>query len=191
MKLAGRQLRFLWPLPWFTRRRMLFIGRRNTLQLLETALVVEGYRMRFYLPLIGSFFRQPLSEWTTVTIPYSRIRRVKHASLLLLRVLLVLLVALPVGASLVNTVLAGLDPSVRGQAAFVNGVGVTAVFGVPALLVGAAVLWLLPRRTSLWFRQADGRTALLLFLVRPRKQRKAFQEQLRLLLEAAKKGGRS
>jgi hypothetical protein len=187
VKLAGRHLRFLWPLPWFTRSRLLFIGRRNTLQLLETALVVEGYRMRFYFPLIGTFFRQPLSEWTTVTIPYSRIRRVKHASGLLLRVLIVLLL----GSSLVNTILAGLDPSARGNAAFLNGVGVTAVFTVGALLVTVAALWLLPPRTSLWVRQADGQTALLVFLVRSRKYRKAFQEQLRLLLEAAKKGSRS
>ena len=68
MKLEARQVRFRATFPWFTRRRLLFVGKRNTLQLLETALVIEGYLMRLFFPVLGFLFTQALSEWTTVTV---------------------------------------------------------------------------------------------------------------------------
>ena len=87
MKLEARHVRFRASLPWFTRHRMLFVGKRNTLQLLETALVIEGYLMRLFFPLVDAFFRRPLSEWSTITVPYSRILRFKHAPMIIPRVI--------------------------------------------------------------------------------------------------------
>jgi hypothetical protein len=50
-----------------------FGGRRNSVQLLETALVVEGELQRFHFLGVESLYRKAISEWTGVTIPYSRI----------------------------------------------------------------------------------------------------------------------
>src|SRR5262249_2821755 len=87
MKLEARHVRFLNVLPWFTRRRVRFVGGANTLQLLETALVVEGYRQRLFLPVADLLLRQALSEWTTVTVPYSRIVRHRYNRKILMRLL--------------------------------------------------------------------------------------------------------
>jgi hypothetical protein len=56
MKIDARNIRFLVPLlPLPGRRRLRPVGRGNTLQLLETALVIEGHVRRFYLPVADQF----------------------------------------------------------------------------------------------------------------------------------------
>ena len=64
MKIEAKHVRFLPMLPWFGRRRIHFVGKSNTLQLLETALVIEGQRKMLGLYVIDLFFQQALSEWT-------------------------------------------------------------------------------------------------------------------------------
>src|SRR5262249_25298989 len=80
MKLTSKQVKFQIAMWWPTRRRMTFVGGHSTLQLLGTALLVEGYKQRFFFPVLDRFFQMPLSEWTTVTVPYSRILQAKHDS---------------------------------------------------------------------------------------------------------------
>ena len=70
MKFGPRDLRFTYPVWASFRGVVVFIGRRNTLHLQETALVIEGYLQRFFFfVIIDRFFRMALSEWTTVTVP--------------------------------------------------------------------------------------------------------------------------
>jgi hypothetical protein len=173
MKLEAQQVRFRTAIPWFTRRRLRFIGNRNTLQLLDTALVVEGYQMRFFFPVLDLFFRQPLSEWTTVTVPYSRILRFRYASRLLLRILVIGMLWLPVTLVLVVGLFA------LPWAAWAD-LGYLLV--LLALLSLVLTLYynfrLIAPRNYLWYRQADGRRALLVFRIRSRKLQRAFEQQL-------------
>ena len=68
MRLEPKQVRFVAPLVSSTRRvrRIRLVGRQNSVQLLETALVVEGYllKLTFFFGIEGLFTRT-LSEWTT------------------------------------------------------------------------------------------------------------------------------
>src|SRR5262245_52597348 len=96
MKIAAKHVRFVPVMPWFARRRLRLIGRANTIQLLETALVIEGLEQTIGLFLIDLLFRGALSEWTTVTVPYSRIVRFKYSRQWLARIVFGVLVGGPV-----------------------------------------------------------------------------------------------
>ena len=172
MKLEGKHISFLMPTAWFTRRRLLLVGNRNTLQLLETALVLEGYLMRFFFPLLDRLFRQALSEWTTVTVPYSRILRYKYASWRIARYTAIGILWLPIALVLLSTALG--DPSV------IFGLLECGLYALLALIITLYCNYrILAPRNYLWFRQADGRRALLIFRIPSRKRQKAFEEQLR------------
>jgi hypothetical protein len=94
MKLDSRQFRFTVPFATFSARRLVRLGgKRGSLHLQETALVAEGELLRFTF-IIGLewLFRRALSEWTMVTVPYSRIQAVRISKLWPLRVLSALFV---------------------------------------------------------------------------------------------------
>ena len=78
MKFGPRDLRFAYPVWASFRGVVVFIGRRNTLHLQETALVIEGDLLRFQLPVIDWFVRRVFCEWTMLTVPYSRIVRHRY-----------------------------------------------------------------------------------------------------------------
>ena len=87
MKLDSRQFRFTVPFATFSARRLVKLGgKRGSLHLQETALVAEGELLRFTF-IIGLewLFRRALSEWTMVTVPYSRIQAVRISKLWPLR----------------------------------------------------------------------------------------------------------
>jgi hypothetical protein len=89
MKLDSRQFRFAVPFATFSARRLVRLGgKRGSLHLQETALVAEGELLRFTF-IIGLewLFRRALSEWTMVTVPYSRIEAVRISKLWPLRIL--------------------------------------------------------------------------------------------------------
>ena len=184
MKVEGKQIRFLMPTAWFTRSRLLFAGSRHSLQLLETALIIEGYLMRLFFPVVDRFFRQALSEWTTITVPYSRILRFKHRPMTLPRVIVTVLLWLPVLLALIGAVLS--PPANDGGAGLL-------VFLILALLILLLTLvcnlWLLAPRSYLWFRQGDGGRALVVFRIRSRKRQKAFVELLRANCRTARERG--
>ena len=98
MRLDARQVRFVPSfLPTWRTRTLRLGGRRGGLHLQEPALVLEGELLRFRLVFgIEWLFRQALSEWTTVTVPYSRIVTVRRTWAWLVRFLLVLAIAQPV-----------------------------------------------------------------------------------------------
>src|SRR5438477_11584329 len=105
MKIEAKHVLFLPVLPWFGRHRMTFVGRTNTLQLLDTALVVEGPRRMLALYGVDLFFQQALSEWTMVTVPYSRIERCRYYRRWLARGFALAWFVLPTAVGLVFSVL--------------------------------------------------------------------------------------
>ena len=70
MKFGPRELRFTYPVWASFRGLVVFVGRRNTIHLQETALVIEGDLLRFQLPVIDRFVRRVFCEWSMVTVPY-------------------------------------------------------------------------------------------------------------------------
>jgi hypothetical protein len=184
MKLEGKHVRFLTPsFVWFT-RKLQFVGNRNTMQLLETALVLEGYLMRFFFPVLDRFFRQPLSEWTTVTVPYSRIVRFEYAPRRVAHWLLTAVLWLPFAFIAVAFL--------SHQEQQLDWAEMAYYLGLPALVLLLLNLlcnyWLLAPRNHLWFRRADGRRVLLVFRIPSRKRRVAFEEQLRAYRQTIRKG---
>jgi hypothetical protein len=175
MKLAANQVRVFPPFfPRPGRRRLLFAGRRNTVQLLETALVIEGYRQRLRLPVIDLFFRQALSEWTTVTVPYSRIVRFRPARLLVARLLLALLCWLPALFVLLATV----GELMTFNVVLWGDVALMALMALPALGLTLYVNSRLRSRYQLLFRRADGGVSAVALRIPSRKVRKAFAARL-------------
>lgn len=186
MKLQGKQIRFRVPMPWFGRRRLLFHGDRNTVHLLETALVIEGHQQRFFFPVFDRFFRMPLSEWTTVTVPYSRVLRLRYARLLFARILTTLLVWLPfLFFSFVTLMALKEGHGDVGWMAYV--LTLLAAFALVITLFANLVLF--SSRYYLYFRQADGRWALVAFRVPSSKKRQEFEGQLREYRRAAREKG--
>src|SRR4051812_9631405 len=81
MHLTGKNTRFvasLWS-PRGQKRALRFVGKRHTVQLQETALVIEGEILRFSFPVLDMLFQRALCEWTTITIPYTRIKEFRFS----------------------------------------------------------------------------------------------------------------
>jgi hypothetical protein len=179
MKIDAAHLRFAPPfLPSLRRKRPGFIGRRNTIQLLETALVIEGYQKRLGMPVVDLFFQQVLSERTMLTIPYSRIVRFRYSRRWGWRILWTIVCWLPLLFPL--ALLTGYSPDREGAVAL----------AIPLLFAGVVLtlyvnLRVLRGHNLLLFRQADGRQALVRFRIRPRKLQQAFQKLLESNRKAA------
>jgi hypothetical protein len=171
MKLVASQIRFFPLFPWLGRHRLQLVGKQNTLQLLETALVFEGHVKRFWFPVVDGFFWRVLSEWTMVTVPYSCILAHRYTSLLGSRVLLTTLFWLPVAGML-------------GFAAFAQGSVETTLAFAPPFSFLALVLTVyvnsrvLVSRNYLLYRHADGRNIVTSFRIRSRKRQQEFRDLL-------------
>lgn len=172
MKIEARHVAFLPVLPWFGRKRMTFVGRTNTLQLLETALVIEGQRKMLALYVVDLFFQQALSEWTMVTVPYSRIERCRYYPRWLARVITIALFTLPTLVGLVISV-----PFLWQTVDFFSLATPVLLFGLLLLSI-YVVLRLLPSRYVLQFRRPDGRLVRTHFRIKTRKLRHAFDQRL-------------
>ena len=146
MRLDPRKVRFVPPLvPVGLRTESLrFIGKENTVDLQETALVVEGNLLKAGLLGIELLFRRALADWSAVTIPYSRITAVRYVRFPLLRLaalaFLVVLFAVP-------TALAFLNPDVLLDIALVD-------FGLFLLALYVSIR--VPARYAIRFRARDG-----------------------------------
>jgi hypothetical protein len=170
MKIDARDIRFHVPmLPSPTHHRLWLVGGGNTLQLLETALVIEGHVKRFFLPVADFFLGGLLSEWTTITVPYSCIVRHHHARRRLARAVVTVVFWLPV------LLLALGGPGAdTGAVLYMAG-----LFGFLALVATLYVnLRMLAPRDYLLFRTADGRRVLTAFRIRSRKRQEDFAAQL-------------
>lgn len=82
MRLDPRLVRYVPPmLQVRTGRGVLrFVGRQSNVQLTETALVCEGALLKVGLLGLEVYFRGAVSEWSAVTIPYSRIDDARQVS---------------------------------------------------------------------------------------------------------------
>jgi hypothetical protein len=117
------------------------------------------------------FFRSVLSEWTTVTVPFSRILFLKTRSFVFLRVLLTLVAWLPlvfVGFTLLT---------MRRRPGESSGL---LEFGLPLAALGALGTfifnWMLATRHCLVFEEASGSLALVCFRIKKSKLRRRFVE---------------
>jgi hypothetical protein len=170
MKFGPRELRFTYPVWASFRGLVVFIGRRNTLHLQETALVIEGDLLRFHLPVIDRFVRRVFCEWTMVTVPYSRVVRHRYCRYLTVKVLWWLLVAV-VGALLLVF---------GGEYA---GVGLVVLV---LCVLGLLLHFVFRPRHVLAFRGADGKRRLVCFRFTSRSRRQKFMGLLRANLDAVR-----
>jgi hypothetical protein len=183
MKIDGKALVFRTPTAWPGRRRLRFLRKGNSVHLLETALVVEGYQQRFGFPVLDCLFRQALSEWTTVTIPYSRILDYAYRARFWWRAVGVPLLWLPVLALALNGLF---DPRHTvenriGVLTFTTGLAVAMAVITYFLLTEA-----LAPRNVLVYQQADGQRAILVFSIRSKPRQEAFRRQLEVNREASR-----
>jgi hypothetical protein len=167
VRLDGRQIRFsipFWP-TWRTRTLRLG-GRRGNLYLQEPALVIEGELLRFRLFGIEWLFRRALSEWTTVTVPYSRIVAVRLTRSRLIRFSMILAVVLAwAGTGVLFWLEPEVDPYTAGLA------------GILTVLCGFIYLRVRPMVTVVYQPKAGRRTRLTIW-VRKRAARQAFLDTL-------------
>jgi hypothetical protein len=176
MKLDSRQFRFAVPFATFSARRLVKLGgKRGSLHLQETALVAEGELLRFTF-IIGLewLFRRALSEWTMVTVPYSRIETVRVSKLWPLRVLSALFV---VGSTALTAYLWSSDfaPPIM-------------VFGFAGTLLLAYVNLRIRKSIHVEYSRKDKRRRLV-FQIPRRALRQSFLETLRAHQEAARQFG--
>jgi hypothetical protein len=180
MKIDAKHLRFLAVSPWFSRRRLRFLGNTNTMQLLETALVIEGYQKTIGYPVIDFLFQWAMCEWTTVTVPYSRIVQCRYSRRWLSRAIFFAVVDLP---ALVFVILAFIA---QGRDFDFVAAATSAVLLVALLAMSFWFMFrFLPARYSLAFRRADGRRALTRFRIKSREVRSAFEQKLESNRKAA------
>jgi hypothetical protein len=173
MKFGPRDLRFTYPVWASFRGVVVFTGRRNTLHLQETALVIEGDRLRFQLPIIDWFVRRVFCEWSMMTVPYSRIVRHKHCAYRTVKVLWWLFAAVAAG-------FLGLAVALSPHKEYGALAGLLAALFVLGLLLH---LVFRPRHV-LTFRGADGKRRLVCFRFTSRPQRKQFMRLLKANLDA-------
>jgi hypothetical protein len=173
MHLTGKNSRFVapfWPRLWPSRRgrrHLRFIGKRHTIQLQETALVIEGEILRLSFPLFDWLFQRALCEWTTITVPYTRIDHFRYHRRWVLRGLLI--------AFLVGLVLFGIA-AVKGNPGHDTVIIILFTVGL-----GLAVLWALirvPTYFSVRCRRRDGKEDRFGLTVWPRALRREFAEAL-------------
>lgn len=176
MKIESRNLAFMGVNPWFGRRSLRFVGNENTIQLLETALVIEGYRKTVGYPLIDILFQWALSEWTTVTVPYSRIVKCRYSRRWLMRAIFFLCLQLPVlalfGVSIVWMLLSG----------YHEDLAVALTLMTLSAVLFLVFLWLMirgiPARYNLQFRFPGRKLGATNFRIKNRALGQAFEEKL-------------
>jgi len=175
MKFGPRHLRFTYPVWASFRGLVVFIGRRNTLHLQETALVIEGDLLRFQLPIIDRFVRRVFCEWSMVTVPYSRIVRHRYCRYQTVKVLWWLFAAAAAG-------LLGLAVVMQPQKEYAAPLTLLLVL----LVLGVLLHFVFRPRHVLTFRGADGKRRLVCFRFTSRRERKKFLGLLKANLEAVR-----
>jgi hypothetical protein len=184
MKLTARQVRFIFPF-WsgLSRRRLRFGGKRNTIHLQETALVVEGEVFRFHYLGLERFFYRVFTEWTTVTMPYSRITAVRCRRKLVLPLLVLSSFAL-----VALIVIAGALWSPRPDAGE-KAAGFLVVAGAVSAGLAAWSRWGFAPTHTVTFRARDGKLTRFVFRIRSTGVRKEFDAVLAKYRDAARAFG--
>jgi hypothetical protein len=180
MKLGPKQVRFVRPFwPALFGRTLRFAGRRNTIHLQETALVVEGEILRFHYLGLERLIGRALSEWTMVTMPYSRIESVQYRKRIGLRIAIVVI------AAALSVLAMRLPWTPRAEWTTLDAIADTLVL-VPVVVLAAMVWWLIRASYLLVFRSKDGTRVRLSFRVRSKAQRLAFDTALQSYREASR-----
>jgi predicted membrane protein len=176
MRLDPKQVRFVRTMNMSLQSGALqFVGKESNIQLLETALVVEGNLLKVMFLGFERIFRQALAEWTSVTIPFSRIDRAKQINWPPLRAF-ALILAMLLG---LGTVLVFLDKPSR--------IGVVEVTFIPILMaVCIYVVFRVKGRYEVRYRTKDGRRRRILFTIKSKPIRKEFIRRLNEYRQAAK-----
>jgi hypothetical protein len=147
-------------------RTLRLSGRQGSVDLQEPALVIEGNLLRFGLFGIEWLFRRALSEWTTVTVPYSRIIAVRRSRAWLVRVLMALVAVL--GWALIAFSFA-LAPNLDA---------LTVVSGVILTVLCGYIIFRLRPKITVVFRTKAERKIRISFLMRKRATRLTFLDAL-------------
>jgi hypothetical protein len=177
MRLGPNQVRLIAPfLPTLVGRTLRFVGRRNTIDLQETALVVEGDLLLFPCLGLERLFGRALSARTAVTVPYSRLAAVRYRPRRILRLAILALVA---GFLALTLQAPWDDPSGMEWAA-------DALILVPAAILAALVWWGIRPTYVIRFRTKDGRRTRLQFAIRSWAVRRQFDAALAGYREAAR-----
>lgn len=142
------------------------VGKQNTVALLETSLVFEGNVLKIGVLGMELLFRAALAEWTSVTVPYSRIVKAKYVRFPVAR-LFALLLAIAVVA--IGALALSQSPEAVVPVAFVGG-------GLLVLCLYMIVR--IPPRFVLSFRSKAGRKTVLQFRVLDADLRRRFQDKL-------------
>ncbi len=171
MKIDARQIRFMPSGMLPTRRRPRLIGKTNTMQLMETALVIEGYQKTIGFPVIDMLFQRALSEFTTLTVPYSRIERFQYRRNLWVRITLLALVWSPLSLVLIGAINSEESWAVSLVA-----------FVIPSIVLFALTIYVVNHlfgpRFDLSYRGIDEKLIYLRFRIRPKAVRLAFADRL-------------
>jgi hypothetical protein len=185
MKLGPKQVRFVRPFwPTLFGRTLRFAGRRNTIHLQETALVVEGEILRFHYLGLERLIGRALSEWTMVTIPYSRIESVQYRKQIVLRIAIVVI------AAALAILGMRLPWTPRAEWAAMDAVA-DGLLLIPVVVLAGLIWWLIRASYLLVFRSKDGTRIRLCFRVRSKAQRLAFDAAVRSYREASRAHTRS
>jgi hypothetical protein len=171
MKYDPRTVRFLVPQWSPFRKRLMIFGKGNTLDLQETALVIEGNLQKLHLLVADMFLRRVLCEWSTVTIPYSRVVRHFYTSYLGIKVVLWSVFGLATLAFYLEPL--GLFLKKQNEATLLQLV-IPLTFVIPLLVIVVLFLVLLRPRHTVEFLRADGKRCAVSFRFRSRKVSKEF-----------------
>lgn len=168
MRLNPKQVRFVSPvLPRGADRGGLrFVGKESNIQLVETALVVEGNLLKVSLLGLEVLFRRVMSEWSAVTIPYSRITHARQRNWPVLRLLALLLMLLSVTVCV-------------GWVVFdFHRITMGIVVWLVLAFLGGYVTARLPGRYVIRFRDKAGRLRGVKFRIKSKQVRREFDRRL-------------
>jgi hypothetical protein len=182
MKLDAKQVRFRQSMfAGLSRSALTFAARRTSIHLQETAMVLEGELVQFHFFGLERFFARAVSEYSTVTVPYSRLAKVKYDRRWLIRGLMILLAAffclITVPAQFTNV-----RPDDRVGAFVLTGM----IWGLIALLTYLA-LRAVPPTYKVTYRNPDGAKRTFAFVVRKKAVRKRFDAELAKYRDAGEK----
>jgi hypothetical protein len=182
VKLDPKQIRFRTSfLAGLSRATVAFAAKRATIHLHETAMVLEGEQLQFQYLGLERFFARAVSEYSTVTVPYSRLTKVKYRRKLVVRGLLVLIggffTLLTASAQFQNV----------GRADLVGSVVLFSLISALVWLVVFLCFRLVPPTYTVEYRNPDRAKRRFTFAIRTRAVRREFDAVLKKYRESAGK----
>jgi hypothetical protein len=179
MKLDAKKVRLISTMtPGVFVRGLRFVGRDSTVQLQETALVVEGNLLKVGLLGIELVYRKVLAEWSSVTIPYSQITRIRYIRFPTLRGLALIYL-------MIWLVFIGVMFAIENQMGAMTGIGL----GLFPALIAIFLIAFIRGRFKIDFLPKDGRRTQLQLAISGKKLRNEFGKKLKSYRAAAKKFG--